>query len=548
VNVTVGQPQFALSPNGRAVVFAAAVAGARPMLWLRHLSEIETYAIAGTEDGDYPFWSADSEWVGFFAEGKLKRVRAAGGPVQLLTDVSDPRGGTWGPDGTIIFGRGPQSLYRLPPGGRTAVPVTTLDASAKEGSHRWPHFLPDGSHFVFSIRSSQRDQAGIYAGSLDGKVKKLLVPGDFNAAADVVPGFLLFTDGAVLLAQAFNAERLELSGEPFTVAEGVGRASNGYAAVSASSGTLAYARSNLRSGRLTWFDRGGKQLDSVGPEGDYTDLRLSPDEKRLAVSLVDPRTGYPDIWLTDLERGGSPFRFTSAPGINSAPAWSPDGSHVVFRTNRNGGQVELYLKSTAGAGNEEPVLPAQVQDRSSEIAFNLGLPDWSHDGRSILYSYQTSSGFELWLLSVADRKLAKQLSASFIGMHPNFSPDGRFVSYASNESGIRTEVYVQTFPLSDWKLKVSSLGGYEPRWRADGRELYYLSEDRKLMAVSVGQGPSFGVPELLFQTRAVPGVTGFRTHYVPSRDGKRFLINTEGGDTSRIPITVVLNWTAGLKP
>ena len=304
----------------------------------------------------------------------------------------------------------------------------------------------------------------------------------------------------------------------------------------------------MQVGLLSWFDRGGKQLvDTVGPSGDYTDLRLSPDGKRLASTLVDTRTGNPDIWLTDLEHGGSPFRLTSGPALNSTPAWSPDGSRIVFRTTRNGGQVELYQKSTAGAGSEEPVLEAETQLAAGLGIFNGGQPDWSPDGTSILYSSVTSSGFELWLLSMADRKLTKQLNSPFAGMHANFSPDSKLVAYASNESGARMEVYVQTLPVSDRKWKVSSLGGYEPRWRPDGREIYYLSEDRKLMAVSIGPGPSFGVPQPLFQTKIAAGMNAFRTHYVPSNDGKRFLINTPTGDPSPIPITVVLNWTTGLK-
>jgi Tol biopolymer transport system component len=546
LNTTVTGPQFALSPDGRSLVFAAAVAGGRPRLWVRTLEEVRARALPGTDEGEYPFWSPDSEWVGFFAEGKLKRIPIAGGPVQLITDAVDPRGGSWAPDGTILFGNGTQGIFRVPPGGRSATRLTDLDLSAKEGSHRYPSFLPGSSHFLFTIRGQNR--RGIYAGSLDGMVKKLLIPSDSNSIY-VSPGFLLFWDAGVLWAQAFDAKRLELRGEPFTVSENVGRASNGYASFSASrEGTLAYASSNQQVGQLSWFDRGGKQLDTVGPPGDYTDLRLSPDGKRLAATLVDTRTGNPDIWLTDLEHGGSPFRLTSGPALNSTPAWAPDGSHIVFRTTRNGGQVELYEKSTGGAGNEQPVLEADAQFTAGLGTFNGGQPDWSPDGASILYSSVTSSGFQLWLLSLADRKLVMQLSLPSAGMHANFSlPDGKLVAYASNESGTGLEVYVQTLPLSDRKWKVSSMGGYEPRWRADGREIYYLSEDRRLMAVSIGPGPSFGVPESLFRTNIPAGINAFRTHYVSSIDGKRFLINTQTGDPLPIPITVVLNWTAGLK-
>jgi Tol biopolymer transport system component len=355
-------------------------------------------------------------------------------------------------------------------------------------------------------------------------------------------------DGSTLSAQAFDPERLELTGQAFAVADGVGRGTNGSAAFSASrSGTLAYARTMLRAGRLIWFDRHGRPGEVVGPEGEYTDLRLSRNGKRLAASLVDPKTGNPDIWLTDLDRGGSPFRFTSGPALNSAPAWSPDDSRIVFRTTRNGGLVELFQKSSAGAGNEEPVLLAKTQFEAGLSNYNGGQPDWSPDGTTILFTSLTSYGFGLWSLHATDHKLVRLLEGPFRGTHANFSPDGRFISYASDESGTRMEVYVQTFPLSERKWKISNSGGYEPRWRADGREMYYLAEDRKLMAVSVGPGPTFGVPEPLFQTRVPAGVNAFRTHYVPIGDGQRFLINTLTSDPAPVPITVVLNWTAATK-
>jgi Tol biopolymer transport system component len=516
------------------------------VLWARALEEVEGRPLPGTEDAEYPFWSADSDWLGFFSEGKVKKVRASGGPVQVVAeDIPDPRGGAWGPNGTILFGTGDSSIYRVPAGGGAVAPATRVDSVGKEGSHRWPHFLPDGRHFLFTIRSEVVARRGVYVASIDSEMKKLLVHVDSNALY-ALPGYLLFVEGGTLLGQAFDAERLELSGQPFTVAGRVGRASNGFGAFSASrAGTLAYARADLQSGRLIWLDRDGKALGSVGPEGYYTDFRLSPDEKRLAVSLVDPGTGYPTIWLTDLARG-SLSRFTLGRVLNSAPVWSPDGSRIVFRTTRGGGMVELYEKSAAGGGEEEPVLLHDAQHAAGMHSSNLYISDWSSNGRYLLYSVTPSSGTELWLLPLADRKPFRLLSASGSGAHASFSPDGRFLAYASDESG-RLEVYVQTFPLSDRKWPISSSGGSEPRWRADGREIYYLSEDGKLMAAAVGPGPSFDAPKSLFQTKAVPGSIGFRTHYIPSRDGRRFLVNTKSSDAAPASITVELNWTAGLK-
>jgi Tol biopolymer transport system component len=543
INTTVNVPQFALSPDGRAVVFVAGSQGGRPMLWVRSLEQVSARTLPGTEDAVYPFWSPDNGWIGFFAEGKLKKIPAGGGAVQVIAQTgTDFRGATWGPDDTIVFASGTESMYRVSSAGGPATPVSIM--APQEGSHRFPRFLPDGRHFIYVALSSE--QSGVYAGSVDDKSKKLLVR-SYASAVYAPPGYLLLVDGDTLLGQVFNAERLEVRGQPFLVAEHVGRSSAFQSAISASrTGALAYAGTIAQNGRLTWFDRGGNAQGSAGPEGDYTDFRLSPNEKSLAASLVDPKAGTVDVWMNDLARGSN-TRTTRGGLFSAAAIWSPDGTQLVFRTQR-GGLIEFYRRSAAGGGNEEPVLLADME-RATQIGSNNLVPtDWSPDGQHILFSLPgVASGTDLWLLPLTgDRKPKKYLATPAEEMHGNFSPDGRFVAYTSNESG-QFEVYVQTLPLSDKKWQVSTNGGYEPRWRGDGREIYYLSEDRKLMAVSVGPGPSFGVPQTLFQTRVPAGVTANHQHYVPSRDGRRFLVNTQTGDPSPTPITVVLNWTAGLK-
>jgi Tol biopolymer transport system component/predicted Ser/Thr protein kinase len=538
---TVSAPQFALSPDGRLLVLVAAAPGVRSMLWLRSIDAVAPRPVAGTEGALYPFWSPDGSSIGFFAEGKLKKIQVAGGRSQVVSQaVASPFGGAWGPDNTILFAPG-GGLSRVPAAGGPITQMTTLDPSRGEGSHRWPQFLPDGHHFLYSSRGELREQRGVYAGSLDGKPKKFLIRSNWNAVF-APPGYLLYLDGDTLMGQAFDAARLEINGQPFGIAEGVGGTANGLEAASVShTGALAYAGAMLHMGRLTWFDRSGKILDTVGPEGDYTDFRLSPDEKRLAVSLVDIKVSTPDIWLADLARGGSLTRFTSDPMLDASAIWSPDGTRIAFRTNRKGG-IQLYQKSAGGGGNEEPLF--------SVTGINLVPTDWSPDGRHILYSIAISpSGFDLWLLPLTgDQKPVRFLDSPFDEMHGNFSPGGRFVAYSSNESG-NFEVYVQTFPRSDRKWKISTNGGYEPRWRGDGRELYYLSENRQLMAVPVSTAPVFeaGAPKALFQTRVREGVNPLRTNYVPARDGQRFLVNTQSGDTGPAAITVVLNWTAALK-
>ena len=544
-NTTLTVPQFALSPDGRAVVFTAGVAGARPMLWLRPIEEVAARALPGTEGAFDPFWSPDSRWVAFAAEGKLKKTPAAGGAVQVILEgIADLRGSSWGQDETIILAWGDSPILRVPAAGGPVTAVTKLEGSQV---HRWPQFLPNGRHFLFTVRGG--DRRGVVAASLDGKASKFLVRSD-SSALYAAPGYLLWLNGDTLLGQPFDADRLELSGQPFTVAERVGRTTSGDIAVSASrAGVLAYAGAILRRGHLTWFDRSGHALDSVGEEGDYADFRLSPDETRLAASLIDPKTNYPDIWLTDLARG-STSRVTSGPMINASPLWSPDGTKLVFRTNRKG-LIEFYQKSAFGGGNEEPVLTVEAQRAVGMQAVNLVPTDWSPDGRDIIYSVaeatsSSASGYALWLFpSAANAKPVRVLGSGSDQLHANFSPSG-LVAYSSDESG-RFQVYVQTFPLSDRKWAVSTNGGYEPRWRGDGREIYYLAENRELMAVPVNVGPSFGAPKPLFQMRVPRGVEAFRTHYVPSRDGRRFLVNTQATDPAPLAITVVLDWTAGLK-
>ena len=543
-NLTVPVPQFALSPDGRSMVFVANSSGADPVIWMRNIDQVTARPLPGTEHAQSPFWSPDGRWLGFFAEGKLKKIPVAGGPVQVLTDVADAFGGSWGADGSIIFGKLSSAIFRVSSGGGIVTTVTKMDTVMK--AHRWPQFLPDGRHFLFHVQGGDPEHHGIYIGALEGGAQRFLLRTE-SSAVYAWPGYLLYVEGDTLLGHAFDAAHLELRGEPFTVAEHVGRSTGFNIGVSASgTGVLAYAAAMLQPGRLTWFDRAGNSLNSVGVEGDYSDFRLSPNGQTLAASLVDPKAWNPDIWLIDLMRGG-PSRFTIGTDLSAAPVWSPDGARIVFRTNRNG-QTELYVKSAGGGGNEEVVLTFETQHAAGIDTPNIVCSDWSPDGSYVIASVpQQTTGDDLWLVPFSgDRKPFKFLGPPSDQIHANFSPDGRFVAYTSNESG-RFQVYVQTFPLSDRKWQVSTDGGYEPRWRGDGREIYYLSEDRKLMAVAVGAGPSFAVPKTLFQTRVPEGVTSRRTHYVPSRDGQRFLVNTQSSDASPNPITVVLNWQADLK-
>ncbi len=541
-NLTVGVPAMALSPDGHRLAFVASSEG-QNLLWVRSLDSLSAQALPGTEgasSASTPFWSPDSRFIGFFAGGKLKKVEVSGGPPQTLCDVGPGRGGTWNRDGVIVFATGAANpLYRVPAGGGEPTPVTTLDQSRFETSHRWPFFLPDGRHFLYFVRSNQTESGGIYVGSLDTKETRRLLPNTLDAAY-APPGFLLFLRNETLMAQPFDADELQLTGEPFPVAEhlaynlGLGR---GAFSVS-QSGVLAYRSGSGALNQPLWFDRAGKQIGSLGTNGLYFTVELSPDQKRAAVNRVDTQTGTNDIWLFDLLRG-IPTRFTTDPAGDSNPLWSPDGSRIVFTSGRDGNS-NLYQKTASGGGDEEVLL------KSSEEKWP---DDWSADGQFILYqTFKPKTKWDLWLLPMSgDRQPTPLLQTEFNEHQAQFSPDGKWIAYTSDESG-EPEVYVQTLPASGGRWRVSTGGGAQPKWRRDSRELFYVAADRKLMAVDIKLGDTFeaGVPKVLFGTRTFTLIE-FRNHYAVTADGQRFLINSTTEEIDATPISVVVNWTAGLK-
>ena len=535
----IGGGQY-ISPDGQKMVFRGVGPDGKALLWTRPLDSLTAQPLPGTEDAGNPFWSPDSRFIGFFvAASKLKKIEFTGGPAQTLADVRGSAGGTWNRDGVIVFG-GP-GLYRVSATGGTPTPLTTLDESRKETSHVWPYFLPDGRHFLYLARSVQRENTGVFVGALDSKERKFLLNAD-SSATYAPPGFLLFLRERTLMAQPFDANKLQVAGEPFPIAEQVGSNSvTGRAFFSVSeTGVIAFLSTGAANTQLGWFDRGGKQLALVGMSAVDTGLRLSPDEKRLAVVRFDPQAGSPDIWLVDLARN-TPSRFTFDPATETTPVWSPDGSRIAFASNRDG-VSNLYQKLSSGAGNDEALL------KSAEPT----LPhDWSPDGRFILYgvlSPNTSVDLRLLPLS-GDQKPTLFIQTEFAESQGRFSPDGRWVAYISNESG-QYQVYVQSFPSSGGKWQVSTSGGAQPQWRRDGKELFYLTPDRKLMAVEVnGTGPTFvpGVPKPLFDAHVSSVFPGNANYYAVTGDGQRFLVNTLVGESAPVPFTVVMNWTAGLK-
>jgi Tol biopolymer transport system component len=525
---------LSISPNGRLLVYQARSEG-KQQLWVRQMDSLTAQPLPGTDNTSAPaFWSPDGRYIGFFANGKLKKMEISGGPAQTLAEAPFPRGGSWNREGVIVFspdGLGP--LYRVSATGGEAIPLTTLDESRQEVSHRWPFFLPDGRHFLYLAYSVQRENTGIYVGSLDSKEAKRITNDDSNASFSP-PGYLLFSREGALMAQPFDADKLQVTAEAFPVEKHIQYSPPLLLASFSVSdnGVLAYLTGNSLTSQLTWFDRSGKKLGTVGLPGSYAEPRLSPDEKRVAVAHDEPPELAPDIWLIEPARGIA-SRLTSDPADDVFPVWSPDGSRIAFSSSRDG-TISLYQKLSSGAGGDEELL------KSREAKFMM---DWSADGRFILYVVRGGkTKNDIWVLPLfGDRQPYPLLPIEFNEEAARFSPDGRWVAYSSDETGTQ-EVYVREFQKSGRKWRVSTGGGSLPSWRQDGKELFYIANEN-LMAVDVKEVESnfeASVPRLLF---AKAGVIG----YDVSRDGQRFLIGVSVEETSPEPITVVLNWTADLK-
>ena len=543
----------AVSPDGRHLVFVARGADGKRFLWLRPLDSTDARSMAGTEGAEYPFWSSDSRFVAFFADGKLKKVDLLGVPPQTVADAPSGRGGAWNGDGVIVFApRSGDGLYRVPAAGGDPAPLTTLDTDEKETTHRWPCFLSDGRHFVFLAMKANPRDSRLRVGSLDSGPLATLGGSGFNAAF-APPGHLLFLREGTLVAQPLDTSRLELSGDALAVAADVSQATptRGYAAFSASrGGVLAYQIGNSGdSSQLVWIDRAGKQIGTVATlaglqtvlaQPGYRDPSLSPDGRRIAANLEDPQTGTWELWLLDVA-GAAASRFTFNRAGDWLPVWSPDGGRIAFASNRDGGRNRLYVKSVTGAGPEELLLATEGTQEPT---------DWSPDGRYIVYEQTKDAGKrDLWVLPMfGDRKPIAFLQTEADEFQGQLSPDGRWMAYGSDESG-RFEIYVQPFPALGGKWQVSTGGGTQPRWRRDGTELFYLSGDKKIMAAAVRKGAGAfdaGVPRVLFAVE-VGGAIGVGTdEFVPSADGQRFLV-ARTSEPSELPITVVLNWPASLK-
>jgi len=535
---TTDPSSLALSPNGTQIVFVGAAQGRR-QLWLRRLDSVSARPLPGTDGASQPFWSPDNRSLGFFADRRLKRIDIDGGSVQALAEVAFFGGGSWNHDDVIVFSpNAPLPLYRVPAAGGEAVPITRLDKG--HTGHTAPHFLPDGRHFLYYVRGGP-DVRGVYVGQLDSSESRRLLVAD-SGAVYAPSRDLLFLRQGTLFAQTFDPERLELTGTATPLAEQVSMGTLASPALSASTGGLIAYRTGPSDGQrqFLWFDRSGKEVGKAGdPGGALMGPSASPDGRHLA--LFQGLNGFVDIRLLDIERGVL-TRFTSDPADDVWPVWSRDGKNIVFSSNRKG-QLDLYLKAIGETGSEQSLLATPDHKVAN---------DWSPDGRFLLYtSIDAKVDVSLWVLPLdGERKPFKAVQTDFNAGWAQFSPDGKWIAYASNESE-RWEIYVQRFPGPGPRSIVSTGGGVMARWRPDGKELFYIALDDRLTAVPIrfasgGQTIEAGTPTPLFATRVGGALaqTDVNPPYVVAPDGQRFLMSTVVDDANTSPITVILNWKA----
>jgi eukaryotic-like serine/threonine-protein kinase len=529
----------AVSPDGTRVAFSARDADDQILLWVRPLDSLDAFSIRSSSGANYPFWSPDGRSLGFFAQGHLKIVEASASalPVVLAADVEEARGGSWSPDGTIVFSKGYQlPIMRVPASGGSATPAT--EARGRELS-RFPVFLPDGRHFLYNIRVQGEEDAGIYAGSLDSKTRREILR-EHTDVLYVPPGYLLFRRSGRLMAVRFDADRLQVVGDPVELVQKIDYfAATGRTAFGASERALVYSpASDARLARLAWFDRTGREVGRVASTGIYVSPRLSPDGRQLAVAAMEEGAVPPDIWIFDTRLGTGTRVPMPFPDLN--PVFSPDAKWIFFG-NSGEGRWNILRRDVSRAGQPTPLMPPTRPRWDCDV---------SPDGSLLLYrELSAATRGDLKVISLSGEPRPRDFIASpFDEDEGAFSPDGRRVAYVSDESG-RKEVFVASFPDPSQRIRISSDGGTQPRWRRDGRELFFVAKGETMMAVPFdpSTGTPMAPPARLFDA---PISHTFGSHaplrYDVAPDG-RFLIVVRASNEPPPPLVLVLNWQSGLE-
>jgi Tol biopolymer transport system component len=543
----------AISPDGRNLAFSTQGPEGKRTLWLHPMDALRNTPINGTEGATNPFWSPDGQSLAYFAQQELRIVRLKDYSTEKVCKVEGANGGgTWSKDGTILYSRGTEDgLYAVEgKGASISRPVLKVRADKDEMAYLWPQFLPDGKHFIFFVQTDKPETTGVYGGALDGSDYHLLLASETNAIYSALPeaasgknGYLLYIQGRKLMGQGFNAPKMGLSGEPMTLADDIGSVrSLSLAPISvANNATLVYQSTGKPTRQLAWFDRAGNEITEVRDAGDWGPPRISPDGKRAVAGKLGVDGQNADLWTVDLTGAAKPL------GVNQAhegsPVWSPDGSKVTsFISGKQEGNYNLYVRPAEGGAKPD-------------LLFSSGSPkyptDWSKDGRYIFFNtVSDATKYDVWAVSTADRRAGPILDTVNVERDAVISPDGKWLAFDSDDGG-RPEVYVQAFNGIDSagkrRWKISTGGAALPKWRADGKELFYITASGRLMSAVAHPTPDtfeFDQPTKLFQTRPIPKVWNF---FDVTPDGQKFIVNLPLEWASSSQIMVVTNWTEKLK-
>jgi Tol biopolymer transport system component len=525
---------LSVSPDGTKLAFAAAGASGVRQIWIRALNSAEALAVRGTENGVLPFWSPDSQFLGFSADGKLKKVSIfAGGTPETLAETP-PTVASWSRQGMILFPSANGNwLDRVAESGGAVTPVTTLDASRAEVYHDFPEFLPDGNHFLYYASSAKPENNGIFASSQDSKERKLILNTNSNTAY-VSPGYLIFHRQGTLMAQPFDADRLQLSGEAVPVADDImydpffgagnfGASENGVLAYRGGTGTLPKT--------LAWVNRDGKEQSIPAPPHNYAFPRISPDGQRVAAGIEERES---QVWIYDISRDAlARLTFEASPNVD--PVWTTDGKRIVFKGKGN----RLYWQPADGSGTVEELAGGDISPNAIPLSI-------SPNGQELAFSEDRLTR-SIYILSFKDRTPRLFDQSPSYESSPQFSPDGHWIAYISPESG-RNEVYVRPYPGPGGKYQISTEGGVEAMWNPKGRELFYRDRQRMMAVEYTATQAAFtaGKPKVLFEGPYMPSPRS-SPDYDVSPDGQRFLM-VKAAEQSAEQINVVLNWTADLKP